>query len=61
MNSYDRKMFISGLHDSYKFTFTAVKRTNLNWASIHTVVEGISYSDFIAKLNGSSRTWADGL
>lgn len=55
------KIFRQSVVDAGNFYFEAVDMKNLNRMSIYKVVRGLPFEQFIAKLNGSSRTWADGI
>ena len=55
------KIFRQSVVDAGNFYFEAVDMKNLNRMSIYKVVRGLPFEHFIAKLNGSSRTWADGI
>jgi hypothetical protein len=55
------KIFRQSVKDAENFYFEAVDMKNLNRMSIYKVVRGISHDQFISKLNGSSRDWAEDL
>lgn len=59
--SEQERIFRQSVSDAENFYFEAVDMKNLNRMSIYKVVRGLPYDQLIAKLNGSSRTWADGL